>query len=428
MKTFTDRAWDSMATSLDARNEPRHRWYWVKEGFSPFLVQTAIEVEDCTSTDLVVDPFCGSGTVPLEAARRQIPSAGAEINPFLAFATNAKTLTPTQSSVSVWRDRARDAIYWSTSSPLIGLSTFAKTRRKRGLFNQAVLKGFRGAWRSLEAAPDTTRELLRLCLLRATLDCANFSRDGKALRYREALMQRRFGREEFDAAFSFRVVEVIEDIDADQIPPKSPHIELTDSRHQLSERFRGFKICVTSPPYLNSFDYTDIYRPELFLGSFVRSAKDLRELRHRTVRSHVQASWKLPIESDFGSSFLECHEAIRAERANLWDRRIPEMIQAYFEDLRAVLRRLRALARDDASAWLVVSTSAYAGVEVPVDLILAHIGTQVGWSLREVRVLRHLRSSGQHQRRLSSTERASVNPLRESLIILDANPPPVHQG
>ena len=64
--------------------KPRHRWYWVKEGFSPFLVQTAIKSERCVPTDLVVDPFCGSGTVPLESARCQMPSAATEVNPFLA--------------------------------------------------------------------------------------------------------------------------------------------------------------------------------------------------------------------------------------------------------------------------------------------------------------------------------------------------------
>ena len=397
MNTLSDLATGSLSTSLDARNEARHRWFWVKEGFSPLLVRTAIETEHCRPKDLVVDPFCGGGTVPLEALRRQMASAGAEVNPFLAFAANAKVRTPEKPAVGIWRDRARQAIFVGTYSPLIGFSTFAKTKHKRGLFNQSVLKGFRSAWQSLEAAPCTTRDVLRLCLLRSILDCANFSRDGKALRYRSALIGRQFGRKELDAAFSSRVIDVIDDIDTSEIPPTSPFIELADSRHRLSERFRGFKLCITSPPYLNSFDYTDVYRPELFLGGFVRSAKELRELRHRTVRSHVQASWELPVESDFGPLFRECHKAISAERAGLWDKRIPEMIQAYFEDLRAALRALRTHARPDAAVWLVVSTSVYAGVEVPVDLIIAHIGTQVGWVLRDVHVLRHLRSSVQHQ-------------------------------
>ncbi len=414
--------WKSISAAKDTRNEPRHRWYWVKEGFSPYLVQTAIKSEGCSFTDLVVDPFCGSGTVPLEAARCGIPSAAAEVNPFLAFTARTKTLTATKSSVSIWSERARHGIQSGAYSPLIGFSTFARTKSRRGLFNQSVLKGFHGAWHSLDQAPITTRDLLRLCLLKSILDCANFSRDGKALRYREALMRRQFSRRELDAAFGLRVAEIVEDITIGGVEVTSAHIDVADSRSGLPHQFQGFKLCVTSPPYLNSFDYTDVYRPELFLGGFVQSAKELRALRHRTVRSHVQASWKPPVETDFGPAFLECHEAIRANRANLWDKRIPEMVQAYFEDLRLVLEALRLAARADAVVWLVVSTSAYGGVEVPVDLIVAQVGDQVGWNLREIHLLRRHRSSGQHQAKLSSTGKEHASPLRESLVILDANP------
>ena len=422
MTAFNDSTWESIAAASDIRNEPRHRWYWVKEGFSPLLVQTAIKSEGCSSTDLVVDPFCGSGTVPIEATRFRLPSAAAEVNPFLAFVARTKTLTATKSSVSIWSEQARLGIQSGTHSPLIGFSTFARTKNRRGLFNQSVLKGFHGAWCSLHSAPITTRSLLRLCLLKSILDCANFSRDGKALRYREALMRRQFGRRELDAAFRLRVAELMEDITIGEVAGAPADIAVVDSRTGLPDQFHGFKLCVTSPPYLNSFDYTDVYRPELFLGGFVRSARDLRELRHRTVRSHVQASWKLPVETDFGPLFLECHEAIKANRAILWDKRIPEMVQAYFEDLRLVLRALRLAARADAVVWLVVSTSAYAGIEVPVDRIVAQVGSQVGWSLREIHVLRHHRSSGQHQIRLTSAGKANANPLRESLVVLDANP------
>ena len=414
--------WASMPTSADAKIEPRHRWYWVKEGFSPLLVQAAIQSEDCSSADLVVDPFCGSGTVPVEAARRQMPSAGAEVNPFLAFVARTKTLAPSTDSIIAWSERAREDITRGTHSPLIGFSTFSSNAEENGLFTSEVLMGFQSGWQSLSTAPPSTRDLLRLCLLRAALDCANFSRDGKALRYRESLLERKFAREDLEKAFCLRTREAVEDVDADKAPLMTPHIELTDSRKNLSDHFREFKLCVTSPPYLNSFDYTDIYRPELFLGGFVQSSRALRDLRYRTVRSHVQASWQLPVESDFGPLFEECHEAIKAEREKLWDKRIPAMIQAYFEDLRGVLRSLRSLARPDATVWLIVSTSAYAGVAVPVDLIAAHVGAQVGWSLRDVNVLRHLRSSGQHQRRLSAAGKEGVAPLRESLVIFDANP------
>ena len=66
---------------------------------------------------------------------------------------------------------------------------------------------------------------------------------------------------------------------------------------------------------------------------------------------------------------------------------------------------------------MVVSTSAYASVEIPVDLILAEIGERCGLLLRKVHVIRHMRSSGQHWRtaRIEDTR----PPLRESLIVFD---------
>lgn len=95
------------------------------------------------------------------------------------------------------------------------------------------------------------------------------------------------------------------------------------------------------------------------------------------------------------------------------------MVQAYFEDMETILRGLRNRALDDASLWLVVSTSAYGGIEIPVDLIIAEVGQRSGWFLREVGVLRHLRSSSQHVKHVDEVTRKSV-PLRESVVILDA--------
>ena len=65
----------------------------------------------------------------------------------------------------------------------------------------------------------------------------------------------------------------------------------------------------------------------------------------------------------------------------------------------------------------VVSTSAYADVEIPVDLILAEIGERCGLLLRTIHVMRHMRSSGQHWR--MAGKNGARLPLRESLVVFD---------
>ncbi|MCX5671066.1 MAG: hypothetical protein NTU94_07075 [Planctomycetota bacterium] len=96
------------------------------------------------------------------------------------------------------------------------------------------------------------------------------------------------------------------------------------------------------------------------------------------------------------------------------------MIQAYFEDIRDVLAGLRSCAGRKAHIWLVVATSAYAGVEVPVDTIIGEIGLKNGWLLKEIGLLRELRSSGQHWNRTNGKGRKCPR-LRESIVIFEKN-------
>jgi hypothetical protein len=102
---------------------------------------------------------------------------------------------------------------------------------------------------------------------------------------------------------------------------------------------RSFDLLVTSPPYLNSFDYSDVYRPELFLGGFVADNTELRRIRLRTLRSHVQVKWGGEINVQ--SSVLV--EPLRALNSapKLWNKRIPEMVEAYFHDMHLIFTQLR---------------------------------------------------------------------------------------
>lgn len=51
-------------------------------------------------------------------------------------------------------------------------------------------------------------------------------------------------------------------------------------------------LVITSPPYLNSRDYTDTYMLELKTLGFTDSAAEIRKLREKTLRSHVQIKWE----------------------------------------------------------------------------------------------------------------------------------------
>lgn len=413
-------------SALDACNYPRHRWYFFKEAFSPALVDHAIAASELRPGGSVVDPFSGSGTTPLAATMLGFDGAGTEVNPFMAFVARAKSTHSTKRRFDVAAKRALQGIGNTLEHPLETFSTFsekAELAKQRGkwLFNSEVLRAFGGGWEASQGLSPSERNLVQLCLIGAAMDAANASKDGKCLRYKKGWQELRLGRDQFEQAFMARASIVAEDIEVAPLHERQSHIVIGDSRSNTLDR--QFDLCVTSPPYLNSFDYTDVYRPELFLGGFVRDMAELRTLRMATLRSHVQAKWTAPSQSDFGSHYDEASSELKKRAILMWNPRLPEMVQAYFEDISNVLLLMRSRAKAKSSMSIVVSTSAYCGVEVPVDLIIADIAVRSGWFLREVTVLRYLkRLSGQQWHALNDRNSAQGPHLRESMVVIDAQP------
>lgn len=419
-------------SAMDAEHLPRHRWYFFKEAFSPAIVDHAIKDAKLGQNALVYDPFSGSGTTPLVAGLAGMRGAGTEVNPFLRFVAETKTRSATLEAFDAAIDYAIDGAAKGADTALVEFSTFserAPKARERGkwLFNSEVLRGFEGGRQRVADSSRSEFALVRLCLIGAAMDTANASKDGKCLRYKKKWSELGLGVDDLIAALRLRAADVREDLEKTASMPIQAEIKLGDSR--VVHAPEKFDLCVTSPPYLNSFDYTDVYRPELFLGGHVPDMAKLRELRLATLRSHVQAAWNPPLRDEFGPSYMEAMIALREAEATLktnekqlWNGRLPMMIQAYFEDMEQVLIGLRKRAKPKSSVWLVVSTSAYAGVEFPVDLIIAEIAGRCGWFLRKVTVLRHLkRVAGQQWDELSKREGVTGPHLRESLVILDAN-------
>lgn len=413
-----------LSNALELESLPRHRWYFVKEGFSPKLVDQAIAIDGVRKGNVLFDPFSGSGTAPLTGALFGLKVRAAEINPFLGFLSATKLSQVKPATFKSAFDKLLKATKRSAPSRLEGYSTFtAPNRWNRWLFPTEVLRSFEAGRQALYRAEPECRNLLKLALLGAMMDCCNANRDGKCLRYAKNWEEQQSKPEDLRKRLEERAAAIASDLEKTPLTDAASRITEGDARKLLKRRsLEKFRLCITSPPYLNSFDYSDVYRPELFLGGFVRSNKSLMKIRLQTVRSHLQASWEDPIREDFGTLYSDCISLLQERAENLWNPRIPTMVQAYFEDMEEIFKGLRRRALANASLWLVVSTSAYAGVEVPVDLILAELGQRNGWFLRDVGVLRYLRSSSQHVKHVEDAKRKSV-PLRESVVIFDASKP-----
>lgn len=397
----------------DTRDLPRHRWYYYKEGFSPNLVEKAIDHTGIGKDELIIDPFNGSGTTTLTSALKGYRSVGIEVNPFTSYLSSTKNKNANLNELETWKGKLLKSLEKKSTSPLLGFSTFSKRiNLDKWLFNDSILNSFEGGWQLASSIPSyNIKRLVNLALISAAMQNCNAKKDGKCLRYRNNWEENKYDKDSFLESLTSNLSNIAIDIKEKPITQKSTIVN-GDCRKVLktSKLFKSFKLCVTSPPYLNTFDYTDIYRPELFLGKFIKRPQNLYNLRLKTVRSHVQAKWKEPTLNDFGFFYEKTMNHINANKENLMNKNIPMMIQAYFEDMFNILKILKTKAAKDAQIWLVISNSAYAGFEVPVDLIIGDIGVSAGWYLKEIGVLRNLKKR-------KTKHSANVVQLRESVII-----------
>jgi hypothetical protein len=280
------------------------------------------------------------------------------------------------------------------------------------LLNKSVARRFEQLRTAIaRTEPISTRNLLLLALMSSIEDVANARKDGKCWRYKRGWHRLGFDASALDDAFAAQVVRFADDVTACPKLKGCATVIRADARQPMAH-FKGDDLydgVLTSPPYLNSFDYTDIYRPELLLLKEARNASELRTLRFATVRSHVQVAWKPSSSLDIPLLQQKIREL---DNTGLWCGRIPQMINAYFVDIDRVVEQCAQRLRVGAKAAFVVADSAYRGVVIPVDLILGKIFERHGFMMKKSTLFRQTLGNGNHQRR--SSER-----LKEVMVVAE---------
>jgi len=394
---------------------PRHRWYRFKEGFSAGLVRSFID--DYMPADRrgrLLDPFLGSGTTAVEGARLGHNVHGIETNPFMAFL--AKVKTRNYADVSNLEAIALKCLKNQDRAAVFALPNDTTLVERPGLIKWLLNKKVGRRFEQLRTAiariePISVRNLLLLALMSSIEDVANARKDGKCWRYKRDWHRLGFDASALDDAFAAQVVRFADDVAA--CPKLKGHATVlhADARQPMAHsKGEGlYDGVLTSPPYLNSFDYTDIYRPELLLLKEARNARELRQLRFATLRSHVQVAWEPSTSLEIPLLQQKIREI---DSTGLWCGRIPQMINAYFVDIDGVVEQCARHLRVGAKAAFVVADSAYRGVVIPVDLILGKICERHGFIMEKVTLLRQTLGNGNHQRR--SSER-----LKEVMVVAE---------
>lgn len=192
---------------------------------------------------------------------------------------------------------------------------------------------------------------------------------------------------------------------------KENEIIFGDSRKKVKEISNGIDIVITSPPYLNSRDYTDIYRLELWMLGYVSTYESERLIRKSALTSHVQI--QLPkVDYPKIEELEKAIEFLESDKAELWNLNIPNMVRGYFNDIQNLLFDLKPKLNSNAKLYINVSNSAYSNHIIEVDVIIAKAAELIGYRCEEIRIARPIKTSSQQAKKMN------IDKMRESVIVL----------
>ena len=326
-----DRSISTVGTNAGARSLPFQTWRPFKEAFAPEIVERALS-DSVGTVRHIADPFGGSGTTALAAQFLGVKPTTIEVNPFLADLIEAK-ICPLDF------DLAADAFGQVVECVARGCEpkrpvfpgaspTFVEPGRDgRYIFSRAVacrLLAYRSA---IELVRDEAcQRLFRVVLGSTAIPASNVVVSGKGRRYRRRWRDRESPPQVVDELFRDGVLRALHDLRRFAARRCVDYRVLRGDARRLAEEIGPHDLAVFSPPYPNSFDYTDVYNVELWAMGYLRSAEANRELRHATLRSHVQLFRSFDGDGVRSATLTATIDALREVRDELWNPHIPEMI------------------------------------------------------------------------------------------------------
>jgi len=385
-------------------------WRNFKEAFAPELIGQAFEE---TSAALgrdgrrSVDPFGGSGTTALSSQFLGVNPTTVEVNPYLADLIEAKLATYDVEQllkdycyvIANFEDVEADHF---PGAP----ATFVEPGvRGRFIFNLGVAGRIAGLRRAIMELPnEASRRLLRVLLASIAIEASNVVVSGKGRRYRRGWEARLTTANQVSSMFDDAFARAAYDIRRFRVRSCLTYDLKRGDARLLTPNEGEYDVAIFSPPYPNSFDYTDVYNVELWAGGYLNSKQSNTDLRKQTLRSHVQ------IRRSYDTTILQSPTLDRVYgeldqvRPDLWNTTIPDMVRAYFDDMNQIITRLSTALVDGGRAYLVVGDSRYQGVQVPVADVLIELAAAAGFEKVADEPFRSMRASPQQGGKLELLE------------------------
>lgn len=406
-------------TFVDNMALPIHRWFRYSAGFAAPWVQEVIADWRIKPGQIVLDPFVGSGTVPVVCDTIGITSIGVEAHPVVARICRAKLLWSTDSE-KVGQFAAKVLKYAQDQNPNI-VSYPPLIQRSFDPEALATLDTLKSAWTSMQdLSPESELVWMALTsILRAT------SKAGTA--QWQYILPNKTKKKVVHPLLAFKLqVETIQsDLWWMQKRSERSQAEIItgDARAFADTAQYEVDAVITSPPYANNYDYADALRFEMtFWGDVTRWGDIHDAVRKKLIVSSSQHASREKLKA---ADLLESDgvQPIRDELSIVVDglaaarenhggkKHYHTMIGAYCRDISLVLRQLRMVCKDGAKMCWVVGDSAPYGIHCPIEKWTGELALAAGFKRYRFEKLR--------DRNVKWKNRKHRVPLKEGLLWIE---------
>ncbi len=378
-----------------------HRWYDYLEDFPYTLLEKSIKKYNLMNGDLILDPFCGSGTTLVSGNLFHLNAIGIDSSPLMCLVSEIKT------TWDINTNKLRDT-YKEITTKFIRLAKNIENYNIKNDFLERMPKRELNQWMSFKMQKEVSlmkdlvneidnkkiNKLFLVLLGKSAFDASYVSLCPGTTFYPHRK------KEPFFDVFCKKMIQIYNDLKLIQSfnsygKTKVFNRSATEIHSFIEENSIDF--IITSPPYPNDLEYTRQTRLELYLLGFVNEMSDVQKLK----KTMIKGSTKLIYKEDNWSRYIRDIKSIQnvAEQINEalsdknWGFDYPRMIREYFGGMYVCLEKLYTVMKKGSYNLQIVGNQTFKNVVIPVGNIFVEMAKIIGYSEAHTELYRIRRST-----------------------------------
>jgi site-specific DNA-methyltransferase (cytosine-N4-specific) len=442
LQTRLERSVSSNSTNRQRTRYSSHGLHEYKGKFNPQVVRAIGNIIGLNAGSTVLDPFCGSGTVLVEALHNGWTADGFDINPLAVEIANAKidalAASPSQ-LLSAYRTLCDSLAHWRS----LGVDGDALTTKERAALSkraalledlpnrQYLLKWFaadillqiHAVLASIAQIQNSALRRIFRIILSDQLRAVSHQDDGDLrIRRRKVPLQNADVIARFLNAASARISDITSASDIIGVSRRAAAASIADVREPLRNCRSRFDAVITSPPYAMALPYIDTQRLSLGMLGLLESSSLSRVEETLIGSREISAATRRRIEDEMHSRNVAlpasatrlCRRLFRslADSDGFRKQNLPALLYRYLAGMRSFLVEVSSNLSLGAHVAMVVgcNETTIGGVRRTINTpeLLADIAQSVGYAVADVMPLDAYQRFGVH----------AANSIREESLVL----------